>query len=49
MEKDYPPFKSVVEVSSGDLKLIQETVWDVVTSPELSAYTKIQSTQTVRP
>jgi len=44
VEKDYPPFKSVVEVSPADLKLIQETVWGVVTSPELSPYTLVRST-----
>jgi hypothetical protein len=40
--KDYPPFKNVMEVSPADLKLIQETVWEVVTSPEVRGYTNIE-------
>ncbi|HEX4142806.1 MAG TPA: DUF4886 domain-containing protein [Pirellulales bacterium] len=36
-----PPFKSVTEISPADLKLMQETVWEVVTSPELRGYTLI--------
>lgn len=39
--KDYPPFKNVTEVSPADLKLLQETVWEVVTSPELRGYTNL--------
>ena len=40
-DKDYPPFKNVTEVSPADLKLIQETIWEVVNSPELRAYTRL--------
>ena len=36
-----PPFENVAEVSPADLKLIQNTIWDVVTSPELRPYTKL--------
>jgi hypothetical protein len=40
-----PPFQNVAEVSPADLKLIQETIWEVVTAPELSAYTQVRSTR----
>ena len=36
-----PPFESVTEISPADLKLMQETVWEVVTSPELRGYTNV--------
>ncbi|MEI8195255.1 MAG: DUF4886 domain-containing protein, partial [Phycisphaerae bacterium] len=39
--KDFPPFKNVTEVSPADLKLLQETIWELVSSPELKVYTKI--------
>lgn len=35
------PFQSVTEISPADLKLMQETVWEVVTSPELRGYTNV--------
>ena len=37
-----PPFENVDMVSPADLKLIQETVWEVVSSPELIPYTKVR-------
>jgi hypothetical protein len=37
-----PPFQNVAEVSPADLKLIQETIWEVVSSPELNVYTKVR-------
>ena len=40
--KDYPPFKEVRDVSPADLKLMQETVWEVVNSPELRGYTNME-------
>ncbi len=40
--KEYPPFKNVVEGSPADLKLMQETVWEVVMSAELRSRTKVQ-------
>ena len=36
-----PPFQNVSEISPADLKLMQETVWEVVTSPELRGYTNV--------
>lgn len=39
--KEYPPFKEVLDVSPADLKLMQETVWEVVNSPELRSYTNL--------
>jgi hypothetical protein len=43
VEKTNPPFKNVAEVSAADLQLIQKTIWEVVTSAELSAYTNVRS------
>ncbi|MEI8196956.1 MAG: DUF4886 domain-containing protein, partial [Phycisphaerae bacterium] len=40
-EKDYPPFHDVSEIAPADLKLMQETVWEVVTSPDLRGYTHV--------
>lgn len=40
-DKEYPPFKNVTEVSPADLKLIQETIWELVTSPDLRGYTHV--------
>ena len=39
---DYPPFRNVMEMSPADQKLIQETIWETVTSPELRGYTGVQ-------
>ncbi|MCX7007238.1 MAG: hypothetical protein NTY53_08310 [Kiritimatiellaeota bacterium] len=36
-----PPFQNVAEVSPADLKLIQETIWEVVSSPGLRPYTLV--------
>ena len=36
-----PPFQNVAEVSPADLKLIQETIWEVVAAPELRPYTLV--------
>ena len=36
-----PPFENVTEISPADLKLMQETVWEVVTSGELRSYTNV--------
>jgi hypothetical protein len=36
-----PPFEIVKEISPADLKLMQETVWEVVTSGELRPYTNV--------
>jgi hypothetical protein len=38
-DKDYPPFKNVTDISPADLRVMQETVWEVVTSSELRDYT----------
>ena len=35
------PFQNVTEISPADLKLMQETVWGVVTSEELRPYTHL--------
>ena len=35
------PFETVREISPADLKLMQETVWEVVTSPDLKPYTLV--------
>jgi len=37
-----PPFENVTDISPADLKLMQETVWAVVSSPELRGYTDVQ-------
>lgn len=36
-----PPFETVTEISPADLKLMQETVWEVVTSADLRGYTNV--------
>ena len=40
-DQDYPPFQNVMEISPADLKLIQETIWEVVTAPDLCKYTNV--------
>jgi hypothetical protein len=37
-----PPFQTVTEISPADLKLMQETVWEVVTSEDLRPYTHVR-------
>jgi hypothetical protein len=39
--KSQPPFENVTEISPADLKLMEETVWEVVTSGELRDYTQL--------
>lgn len=40
--KDHPPFRNITEISPADLKLMQETAWEVVSSPDLRRYTGVQ-------
>lgn len=39
--EDYPPFKNEVDIPPADMKRMQETVWEVVTSSELRGRTKL--------
>lgn len=39
---DYPPYKSISDISPADQKHMQEVIWETVTSPDLRGYTGVQ-------